>query len=254
MTALRELVYGIQNAKIEIIGGEEFYVSKIGVDFQQKVAAEFEELEEAVNISADRQRSLHNQLADLDKELAHLRAGLKEREGELNESVRGALQVENMNTKLRADLLDSMGETAKAVFVISVLRAEFDNTVRARDQALACNDDLAKMNAQLSKNLKASLGETINAVGVITQLRADKKFLSEEVAKYIASSANGNTENKKLCDLLAERYETYLKVCAEAYEMRETLDGLLELPHIDTYSYDKAHAVLEKYPVTLPKR
>jgi hypothetical protein len=44
---------------------------------------------------------------------------------------------------------------------------------KQRDQALACNDDLAKMNAQLSKNLKASLGETINAVGVITKLRTE---------------------------------------------------------------------------------
>lgn len=49
-------------------------------------------------------------------------------------------------------------------------------------------------------------------------------------------------ENKKLCDLLAERYETYLKVCAEVVRLESELDKERTcacdnpLPCVDNYS------------------
>jgi hypothetical protein len=48
MSALRELVYGIQNARIETIRGGEFYAPIIGIEFQQLAAKELDKLEDKI--------------------------------------------------------------------------------------------------------------------------------------------------------------------------------------------------------------
>jgi hypothetical protein len=61
----------------------------------------------------------------------------------------------------------------------------------------------------------------------IDQLRAEKdtyRARSEITEANLESYMELQAENKKLCSLLAERYETYLKVCAEAHEMRGALE------------------------------
>jgi hypothetical protein len=53
-------------------------------------------------------------------------------------------------------------------------------------------------------------------------------------------------ENKKLCDLLAERYEEYLKVCAENTKFRKVLDEYRDIE--DDFDCFSAACVLAKYP------
>jgi hypothetical protein len=49
---------------------------------------------------------------------------------------------------------------------------------------------------------------------------ARMKLKAEATAELVELQA----ENKKLCDLLTERYKAYLKVCADNQDMRDALE------------------------------
>ena len=65
------------------------------------------------------------------------------------------LSYKDIAKEATAELARTKIQLADALSNLSECR----DIIKTRDQALACNDDLAKMNAQLSKNLKASLQE-----------------------------------------------------------------------------------------------
>ena len=62
------------------------------------------------------------------------------------------------------------------------------------------------------------------AAAELAQLRAELEINKANLESFMQLQA----ENKKLCDLLAERYGVYLKVCAELAEARKVIEQLFE--------------------------